>query len=384
MKKLFLFVLSIAVFSCGVDSESESSASSNILGKLSFTSDTLVINPGQEIINLSQGVRNGSLDESKTYFYLFDEVTAQMNKINLDELILEEQIPFEKEGPNGVGANYVTTSRYLPGEEFLFANFQNTGIFNRNGEKVQDLTLKPGDIQVEGLSENAQYNLTNQIEFSPDRKWMYSLPGDFIEGTNQLAKINLESKSGNIIPIPALDKVGEYRILLQMDDSFSIYVEELFLQQIAGKYFLSGGSVNSIYRFVAGQDSLQLFEFDFSLVANEKEIPINNKVSSQEEFQAEMDKARSQIGFDKLLFDEKTKRFYRFGRIYKPRVDIEAPLKAQVFLFAFDENLNLIGETEIPDWDKVPSNAFFKEGKLWSYVNVDDELGFAVFTLNFN
>ncbi|MEN2280671.1 DUF4221 family protein [Algoriphagus sp. SE2] len=386
MKNLLPILLLLVLFSsCGGTDTAQNSGSENILENFSFTTDTVVVNPGEEIINLSRGVRNGSLDESKTYFYLFDEVTAQMNKINLDQLILEEQISFEKEGPNGVGANYITTSRYLPGEEFLFANFQNTGIFNRNGEKVQDLTLKPGDIQVEGLSENAEYNLTNQIVFSPDRKWMYSLPGDFMEGTNQLAKIKLESKSGNVIPIPALDKVGDYRILLQSDEIMSIYVEELFLQQIEDSYFLSGGTVNSIYRFEIGQDSLKLFEFDFSIVPNEKEIPVNNKVSSQKEFESEMKKARGQIGFDKLLFDENTKRFYRFGRIYETKGDDpDAPLKAQVFLFAFDENLNLIGETEIPELDKVPSSAFFKDGKLWSYVNVDDELGFAVFTLNFN
>ncbi|MDG1277920.1 MAG: DUF4221 family protein [Algoriphagus sp.] len=383
MKNLPLVALLLALFSCGESDTAENSGSKNILENFSFTTDTLVVNPGEEIINLSQGVRSGSLDESKTYFYLFDEVTGQMNKINLDKLILEEQIPFEKEGPNGVGANYISTSRYLPGEEFLFSNFQSTGIFNKNGKKVLDLTLKPGDLQVEGLSENAQYNLTNQIQFSPDKRWMYSLPGDFMEGTNQLAKIDLESKSGNVIPIPALEKVGEYSILLQSDEMMSIYVEELFLQQIGDSYFLSGGTVNSIYRFEAGQDSLELFKFDFSIVPNEKEIPVNNKVSSQDQFQAEMEKARGQIGFEKLLFDEATKRFYRFGRIYKPREDKEAPLKARVFLFAFDENLNLIGETEIPELDKVPSNAFFKDGKLWSYVNVEDELGFAVFTIDF-
>uniref|UniRef100_UPI0025DF7DDE DUF4221 family protein n=1 Tax=Algoriphagus sp. TaxID=1872435 RepID=UPI0025DF7DDE len=119
MKRLLYgSVLLLSMISCQSNRESESSQSENLLENLTFTIDTLVVNPGEEIINLSQGVRNGSLDESKTYFYLFDEVTAQMNKINLDKLILEEQIPFEKEGPNGVGANYISKSRYLPGEEF--------------------------------------------------------------------------------------------------------------------------------------------------------------------------------------------------------------------------------------------------------------------------
>ena len=31
----------------------------------------------------------------------------------------------------------------------------------------------------------------------------------------------------------------------------------------------------------------------------------------------------------------------------------------------------------------IPSDAFFKDGKLWSYVNVDDELGFAVMDFEF-
>lgn len=385
MKKLlFPTLFATLAFSCGGENDSAESRQSNILENFSFTTDTLVVNPGEEIINLSRGVRGSSLDETKTYFYLFDEATTQINKINLDELVLEEQIPFEKEGPNGIGSNFITTSRYLPGEEFLFSNFQSTGIFNKQGKKVLDLTLKPEELDVEGLGENAQFNITNSIRLSPDKKIAYSLPGDFMEGTTQLAKIDLESKSGKVLPIPALDIVGEYRILLQSGDGFSIYFEEVSFQEIAGKFYVSGATTNSIYRLEPGQDSLELFEYDFSLVPNQKNVPIRREVSSPEEFQAEMEKARTQIGFEKLLYDEQTKRFYRFGRIYEPKGDDpEAPSKAQVYLFAFDENLNLIGETEIPELDQTPSNPFFKDGKLWSYVNVEDELGFAVVDFKF-
>ncbi len=50
-------------------------------------------------------------------------------------------------------------------------------------------------------------------------------------------------------------------------------------------------------------------------------------------------------------------------------------------LTVFDENLNQLGETIVPV-DPF-SKKFFKDGKLWSYVNVEDELGFAVFTFDF-
>ncbi|WP_035483545.1 DUF4221 family protein [Algoriphagus marincola] len=385
MKKfLFPTLIAALAFSCGGENESRDSQPRNILENFSFTVDTLVVDPGEEIINLSRGVRGSSLDETKTHFYLFDDATTQINKINLDELILEEQIPFEKEGPNGVGANFISTSRYLPGEEFLFSSFQSSGIFNKQGEKVLDLTLKPEELDIEGLGENAQFNITNSMRITPDKKQVYSLPGDFMEGTTQLAKIDLENKSGKVLPIPAMEIVGDYRILLQSDQSMSIYIEEISFQELGGKFYISGATTNSIYRFEPGQDSLQLFEFDFSLVPNQKEIPIQRKVSSMEEFEAEMEKARTQIGFEKLLFDEQTRRFYRFGRIYEPKGDDpEAPSKAQVFLFAFDENLNFLGETEIPELENTPSNPFFKDGKLWSYVNVDDELGFAVMDFKF-
>ena len=45
--------------------------------------------------------------------------------------------------------------------------------------------------------------------------------------------------------------------------------------------------------------------------------------------------------------------------------------------------MDLLGETKINELKSVPSYPFFKDGKLYSYVNVEDELGFAVFTFDF-
>jgi hypothetical protein len=46
--------------------------------------------------------------------------------------------------------------------------------------------------------------------------------------------------------------------------------------------------------------------------------------------------------------------------------------------------MELVGETLVNDLKSIPESAFFKDGKLWSYVNVDDELGFEVFTFKLN
>ena len=50
-------------------------------------------------------------------------------------------------------------------------------------------------------------------------------------------------------------------------------------------------------------------------------------------------------------------------------------------LTVFDEEINQIMETEV--LVDPFSKKFFKDGKLYSYVNVEDELGFAIFTFDF-
>ncbi|SHO62117.1 DUF4221 family protein [Algoriphagus zhangzhouensis] len=383
MKKLLL-LSSLAILAACSGKESENRESKNVLENFSFSVDTVVVDPGEEIINLAYGARLASTDESKTFYYLLDGNAGIVNKVNLDELKLVEMIPFEKEGPNGIGTSFHSSAIVLPGEEFLFTSFRNSGIFSKDGEKLKDLGLKPDEIEIEGLDDNQKMNLNNQLTLTKNQITAFSLPSNFMQGTRKLVKIDLKESTGEVLSIPALDIIGKYNIILQSEEAVSVYAESINIQEIGDALYISGQTTNKIYKFNFSTDSLSLLEFDFSIVPNEKEIPIQNTVSSQEEFDAQMDKALTQISFEKLIFDVSTNRFYRFGRIYEPKKEGEERYtKSKIFLFAFDDQLNLIGETEIPELDQVPTFPFFKDGKLWSYVNVEDELGFAVFTFNF-
>jgi len=383
MKRLPIFIFSFILFSCGENEISES-GTSNILENFSFSVDTVVVDPGEEIINLAQGARLASIDESKTFYYLLDGNAGIVNKVNLDELKLVEMIPFEKEGPNGIGTSFHSSANVLPGEEFLFTSFRNSGIFSKDGEKLKDLRLNPEEIEIEGLDESQKMNLNNQLTLSKNQNSAFSLPSNFMKGTRSLVKLDLENSSGKVLPIPALEIIGKYNIILQSEEAVSIYAESINMQEFGDAMYISGQTTNKIYKYDYPSDSLSLLEFDFTIVPNEKEIPILNTVSSQEEFDNQMEKALTQISFEKLIFDESTNRFYRFGRIYEPKKEGEDRYtRSQVSLFAFDDQLKLIGETEIPELDQVPNFSFFKDGKLWSYVNVEDELGFAVFTFDF-
>ncbi|MFC5626558.1 DUF4221 family protein [Algoriphagus winogradskyi] len=379
MKKLLTISLLILLASCG-GKESESTEQKNILENLTYSVDTVVVDPGEEIIDLSGGLRLSSLSDNKSKLYLFTQKEHQVAIVNLDQLKLEEFLPFEVEGPNGIG-QYVGTMQKLDRERFLFSSFQTSGIYDRNGVKTEDLKLKPTDF--EGIDLEGESPMNNNLTSSADGKLLFSLPGNFMEGSRDLAVLDLASRSGKIIDIPAMDKASEFRILLQSDKMMSIYIEEVRLQEIEGYLFINTSVTSDIYRYDYQRDSLQLITFPHQLVPSAKTGSIKNKVSSEDEWRSEMEKASSQIGFEKLLWDDNSQRFFRFGRKLLPKENEESPAKAEVYLFAYDAELKLIGEKFLEDIDLIPSSPFFKDGKLYSYVNVEDELGFAVFTFDF-
>ncbi len=83
------------------------------------------------------------------------------------------------------------------------------------------------------------------------------------------------------------------------------------------------------------------------------------------------------------MWDETRELFFKIGSITTPSDTPGSPANIKVFLYAFDSKMKLVGETLIEGLNSLPEHPFFKDGKFWSYVNVEDELGFAVFTFNF-
>ncbi len=92
----------------------------------------------------------------------------------------------------------------------------------------------------------------------------------------------------------------------------------------------------------------------------------------------------AEINFQAPVWDEVNNRFYRFSYETVPGVITDSPLFespekrqiSKIFLSVFDEEFNLIGESAVSQLDQVPNSVFAKDGHIWHYVNVDDELGF--------
>ncbi|MBN7814337.1 DUF4221 family protein [Algoriphagus pacificus] len=382
MKKLVPLSLLILIFSCSEKEGSESSESNNILENITFTVDTVVVDPGDEIIDLSNHLRLADFSEDRKKLFLFTESDNQLSVINLDQLNLEKKIPYEKEGPNGVGS-FLWRLDLLSGEKFYLMSFNTASIFDFQGIKHETINLEEENIS--GIEDKTLQN--NRLKVTGDLKWYYTVPGSDFDKEDQpveLAVIDRESKEGKLFPMPALDKTQAYKVMLTDGPMMQVYAEEFFLSEHSGKFFISSSVTSDIYQIDLITDSLVLHSYDLKYTPKEKtDQPARNEFTEREAWRDEITKIHSQITYGDLLWDESRKIFFRFAHILIPSLSEDIPSKRDVFLLAFDENLDLIGETELEELDDFPEFPFFKDGKLWSFVNVEDDLGFAVFTFDF-
>lgn len=382
MKKLFALSLLTVLYSCSEKESSEGTKKSIILENVSYSVDTVVMDSGEEVLAISNEYKlrnSSSLSENHQFLYFLNNDDNSISKIDLNQSRLLEVFHFEKEGPNGTGA-YVQRQQVLPEEQFLITDYQSSGIFNKEGSKLQEFKLNTKEFS--GLDPDTQFS--NQLLLSSDSKWLFSLTGLYNQGAKDLVKLNPNTKSGELIDLPALEIANDFSVSLQSDQGSMFFVPQSILQEINGALFISNEVTSSIYKYDYQTDSLQLFTYSHQLVPSIKTGKLKGEVSSQEEFYAEMQESSTQVGFEKLLWDEKSNRFFRFGKKILPKEgDDPNAYTAEVYLFIYDKDLNLLGETFLEDLDQQPVFYFFKDGKLWSYVNVEDELGFAVFTFDF-
>ncbi|MGY6742579.1 MAG: 6-bladed beta-propeller [Cecembia sp.] len=80
---------------------------------------------------------------------------------------------------------------------------------------------------------------------------------------------------------------------------------------------------------------------------------------------------------------------YRFSYMDLPFGSENHPgVQSRIFLSVLDKDLNLIGEAQVPGLDKKPTTSFSgqfpkhfaKDGNIWIYENINDEMGFVVLT----
>lgn len=134
-----------------------------------------------------------------------------------------------------------------------------------------------------------------------------------------------------------------------------------------------------------GLDGVPVYHsFQSQLFPDVLKKPGKTQVESFDEMRAVVKEMRSEVNQGKFFADQEG-NFYRFSHKLKFSEDTEdSEPKAEVFLTIFDQDLNQLAESSVKELDFQPDFYFYKDGKIWIFKNIDDEMAFIRLSISKN
>lgn len=384
MKKFLLLFCIPLFFSCSEKSGSVKSESTNILENLSYSTDTVVINAGEDFFNIAYGLGAARLTTDKKTLMFFEMEPMRLVKVDLENLELIRKTDIEKEGPNGVGP-YITSFQVGDDKQLFIRSYVTQGIFNQDGELIENLKIVPTGIDNELANDYPR--LYNRTIFDFHRNLIYSQPSSEVSNENELFIIDPFTKSAKHQPIPKMMAIsnmsGVFTSKTSEGTMYRYFGPASYMDIENEQLLISGGPMSGFYRLNPKTDSVEFIDIKHQKFPNQWDIKIRNEATDEGSFFEDQRKVSEQLNYMDIKWDDSRGIYLRFGKKTFMGENQGDPSTYEIYLFAYDENFNVLGETKIEGLEQVPFYYFWKNGKLYSYVNVDDELGFAIFTFDF-
>ncbi|MEX2566804.1 MAG: DUF4221 family protein [Cyclobacteriaceae bacterium] len=340
---------------------------------LKFSFDTVMIDPGDGIIFLKYQLLNADLGKDGKYIFNFNENDHTLEKINLDELRLEEKLPFEKEGPNGTGTGGVSM-RVHNENQITMTDFDHTALFSLGGEKLMTIYFENFSIGVAGT--NGGELLRSNTVIDTDANRLYVLIYRYKNEKYALGILYLEEFEVARLELKSFEEVSNYSFIYSNSrGNIIVNAPEVNIEKFDKIVILSNEITSTLMWYDIEMDSLFFKSYNSQLAANQKEKDYIKKHETVEEFKAEYRIFKQEINFLPPFWDQQGECFYRFSYQEIENTDGDR-IRSKVYLTALDKDLNILGEVLVPQLNKKPGKHFAKDGKIWIYENMNDEMGF--------
>ncbi|MCH7410783.1 DUF4221 domain-containing protein [Belliella sp. DSM 111904] len=372
MKYSILPFVALLLFSCGGNSDQSSAGNYT---DITISMDTVVVDSGDEILMAATNPYGHSYSRDARRLYYWDGRSAGLEIVDLDNFQLLAKKTFETEGPNGVGKDAYQSC--LAGEDRMaFSDWNQVVITDFEGN-VKDRIKLSDEWITANLDDTSSLSL---LGFSDDWNWMYCEITNFSKLNSNIVKVDWINKTTDLIELPEFDKRENFRVTFKSASnggtSMSMVSPSLDLEKNREKVIFWSDAFTNVYTYDAKNDSLKFELIISSLTANEKMGTYKNDVSSYEAMSEEISKINLEVSFSKLLWDDKNKIYYRFSSYNLPKIADEDS-KSRVFLSIISENFEMMVEKEVSNLFKtVPAAQFVKDGLIYCFLNVNDELGY--------
>ncbi|REG94693.1 DUF4221 family protein [Algoriphagus antarcticus] len=286
-----------------------------------------------------------------------------------------------KKVPNGLSSN-PRYFAFLTNQNLLFWTYKFYKTFDQNGQLIRDLELnKLADEYLEG-TEYYPMRLFEDVN-TPER--ILALVMHSKSGTNFILDFDLISQTFKKINLPELEKNSDYKVELLSDGRpTGGYGGAVSSYQFNGKIIYNTKAFNEVLVFDLKTDSLYVKKWDTPLLGYRRTyLPPKTVEFSSQEFKDMVRKSDEDISFGSLVWDDKNERYFRFSEkkhFSEELTDFGSYVStgADVFLSVFDKDFNLISEYQIPELTHSIGVHFVKDGKIWMYENINDELAFVI------
>lgn len=363
----------ILLVSCS-EGEEESSQNENADFHFSYQLDTVMVDAGDHFFFLNWGLGLSDVSLDRKYLYNLNPDSYLLEIVDLDNLKLHKTVQLEKEGPDGVEVPYYEKIQVLEnGNICLFGQFK-INIVSEQGKLVN--TIEFDQIKIQNQDQKEEEKIGWNSVLSDDGKLLASTLAnvDYKKPAKGIVVIDLDTDSINYIPMDLFGELMQFEIIYQEGDAPGMaFGESTYLSFIDEKLIISSSAYNDVFLYTPSSDSLSHFSFKSSLTDNQKIHNFPNQVSSNKEL-ADAEKAKNeQVSFKEILKIPEQNIFWRVSTD-KDRMIADSVVFKQVVTF-FDADFKMLKEQELENFHSS-RKPFFKDGMLYSFINMEDELAF--------
>ena len=366
----YLFFSILLVLGCSSKENSNIPAPNSV--QFSYEIDTVQIDAGEDFLFLKHSLLSSEVSKDKRTFFNVDELGSQLEIIDLDKLVLKEKVPFEREGPDGVGPEHISNFKTMENGNFAFFNIRQMTVLNPEMQKVSknyfypeafDGDTLPGKAEIVPFVRSLNVDGSQMAGFY-DYFWENEILG--------IALIDLKTNHLKLIPTDKLDYLKDLVYTIEYENgSKSNSGEARSVNFFDNRLIIGTSAKNEVHIYDINSDSLSTKTYQSDFTSDYKK----GNYMSESNSDLALELKDLEVYFGPLVYDELNKIFWRYSRESKSS-NPENPDFIYV-LTAFDQDFNQIHEEELNvDWTHKPTIKFIKDGMLYTYINLEDELAF--------
>ena len=137
---------------------------------------------------------------------------------------------------------------------------------------------------------------------------------------------------------------------------------------------LSTRSKNELKFYNWKTDSLTTKTYESQFTSQEAKINFPKRVESQEEYERLAKETKKYVKYGPLMFDKKNSLYWRLSSEMDKMVGDSIVYKT--VLTAFNKEFDQVSEVLLPQDYQIAYKTFVRDGMLYSFLNVDDEVAF--------